>query len=518
MVTMALPAHAAQAGKQPQLLLNVIVEGLDATQLNLLRDYFGNEGFNRLIDQGVSFNADFGTSLDGTAATTLLMTGASPSVTGITGTWRYDRQARRLTHTYDDGTTLGNFTNDTYTSAILPVSTLTDEARIAGSGVGQVYAIASQPGIALSLGGHSANCAIWLDNTTGNWATSTCYTEPPALLSSRNRLSHMSARLDTLSWTPLRPAEYYPGVSEAVTHYPFRYSLGRNNPNRYSDLKQTPGAINSEITSLAVELIKNLKLGNRPVLDVVSVAYTLRPYELSKSSDTRYELIDSYLRLDSDLSRLLNAARSQAGADGTVMVVSGTPAEPAAMRDDQRWQIPYGEFSTKKAASLLNVFLIARHGNGEWVNGYHDGWLYLNDQLIDDRGLRPETVRAEAAEFLERMAGVKTVYTADAIRLGYAGTFADALKRNTHHSTRGDLLIDVMPGWQMVDDSSTGATSRHAKVQREAAPTAPVIIYAPTVAHRVINTPVDARSVAPTVCGVLRIRAPNAASLPALNL
>ena len=39
MVTMAIPAQANSGQKQTQLLLNVVIEGLDATQLDLLRDY-----------------------------------------------------------------------------------------------------------------------------------------------------------------------------------------------------------------------------------------------------------------------------------------------------------------------------------------------------------------------------------------------------------------------------------------------------------------------------------------------
>ncbi|MDE6928377.1 MAG: hypothetical protein K2P06_06585, partial [Muribaculaceae bacterium] len=60
--------------------------------------------------------------------------------------------------------------------------------------------------------------------------------------------------------------------------------------------------------------------------------------------------------------------------------------------------------------------------------------------------------------------------------------------------------------------------SKYEKVHRETATTAPVIIMAPGVEARKIHTPVDIRMVTPTVCRLLRIRSPNAASLPAINL
>ena len=37
---------------------------------------------------------------------------------------------------------------------------------------------------------------------------------------------------------------------------------------------------------------------------------------------------------------------------------------------DPRFNIPTGEFSSKKAVSLLNMYLMALYGNGSWVNGY----------------------------------------------------------------------------------------------------------------------------------------------------
>ena len=521
MVTMAIPAQANSGQKQTQLLLNVVIEGLDATQLDLLRDYFGPDGFNRLLNSGVVLSGEYGTPLDPTAAVTELMTGASPSVTGISGAMRFDRRAMRREHIFDDDSTLGNYTNSTYSPGTLLVSTMADEARIAGGGVTQVYAIAPDPGVAIALGGHSANCAIWIDDRTGNWATTTFYKDPPSLLGTRNRLSHLSQRLDTLSWTPLKAADQYPGLPEYLTHYPFRYTFGRSNADRFAEFKEAAGAVNSEVTSMAIDMIGTLKLGQHDGVDVLSIAYTLRPYESGKNPDNRFELIDSYYRLDYDLARLINAAEKQAGANRSVVMITGTPPPSRTRRDDPRWMIPYGEFSTRKAMSLLNVYLIALHGNGEWVQAYSDGWFYLNDKLIEERKADAKAMRSEAADFLSRMAGVKAVHTSDDIRHGRAGVNPEALRRNTHFSTSGDMLLEVLPGWQLVDDSNVhgiAQASKYEKVQRETATTAPVIIMAPGVEARKIHTPVDIRMVTPTVCRLLRIRSPNAASLPAINL
>ena len=79
--------------------------------------------------------------------------------------------------------------------------------------------------------------------------------------------------------------------------------------------------------------------------------------------------------------------------------------------------------------------------------------------------------------------------------------------------------MEVDPGWEVVDDIVTPAREDRVRyVKRISAATAPVFILAPGVDSRLIDTPVDVRTVAPTVARLLRIRSPNGAALPAIIL
>lgn len=79
--------------------------------------------------------------------------------------------------------------------------------------------------------------------------------------------------------------------------------------------------------------------------------------------------------------------------------------------------------------------------------------------------------------------------------------------------------MQVDAGWETVDDAVTSVPAERVHyVKRYAPATAPVFILAPDVDARVIDTPVDARVVAPTVARLLRIRSPNAAAMPGLIL
>lgn len=509
---------AAESKSRPQLVVGIMVDGLERDYIDLLRDYFGEGGFRRLLRDGVMIaNTDYGTPLDATAATAMLMTGAAPSVNGISEAFTYDVAGRRSTPVLLDNTSIGNFTNETYSPRNLLTSTLADEVRIAGGGVTQVYAVAPDPQVAIALGGHAANCAMWISDANGNWATTTFYKDVPAVVTGRNRLTPLASRLDTLSWTPVMKPADYPNLPDHLKHYPFRYVFPRGT-QRYEIFKNA-APVNAEVTSVATDIIDNLKLGTHDGVDMVNVAYALRPYGYSKNPDTRFELMDSYLRLDRELEKLFNTVDRSTAGGNAVIFLAATPPGLTSRRDDEQWNIPYGEFSTRKAGSLLNMYLMAVYGDGEWVSGYHKGRFFLNDALIKQKNLDPKTVRTAAAAFVARMSGIKDVYTIDQIFEGDAGPNSEALKRNITLATAGDLVLSVLPGWEVVDDYHNEVSpKRVSRVHRISASTAPAFILAPDVKPQKIHTPVDVRVIAPTVARLLRIRSPNGASLPALEL
>lgn len=515
MVGIAVPA---EAGVRPKLVIGIIIDGLDRQYIDLLQEQFGEGGFNRLLKDGVVISAaDYGTNTDATASVAMLMTGASPSTTSVSGSMIYDRDALRAVPAMTDPDVMGNFTGETFSPRSLEVSTISDEVRISGGGVGRVFGISADPSQAVILASHSGNAALWLNDQTGNWASSTYYKEQPTSIAYRNRLRPLSMRLDTMQWTPSRPVDAYVGLPEHLTHYSFRYTFPSGNVNRFKAFAASP-LLNAEITDLAGELIDDLSLGTQDCTDMINVVYNLKPFDYTKNEDTRYELIDSYLRLDRDLERIFRKADEKAGSDNTLFFVAATPPSGLSRRDDEKWLIPYGEFSTKKAKSLLNMFLIAKFGNGDWVTSFYDGQFFLNNKLIGDLNLDASAVRAEAANFLEKMSGVNRVYTLDEILGGRGDSRLEALQRNNPPATAGDLFIDVAPGWETVDDINSPVDgSRTRYVNRYATPTAPVFILAENLDARTIDTPVDVRVVAPTIARLLRIRSPNAAALPPLS-
>jgi len=96
---------SAQTAQAPQikLLLGIVVEGLDDGSLEMLRESFGEGGFRYLYRNGVYLpQADFGTQLDATSATALLVSGAQPALNGVDAESHFDRDRLLPVHVYAD--------------------------------------------------------------------------------------------------------------------------------------------------------------------------------------------------------------------------------------------------------------------------------------------------------------------------------------------------------------------------------------------------------------------------------
>ena len=326
MVTFTVVAQAP--APRPKLVVGIMIDGLREDYLDLLKGYFGENGFKRLMKDGVMFdNVNYGTAVDATAATAMIYTGSAPAVNGIPAAMVYDPENKRSYPIVLDPSKIGNYTDETYSPKPIRVSTLADEVRIDGGGFGAVHSIAPSAPQAIVLSGHAGNSAFWINDATGKWATTTHYKDVPPTMQSRNYSKPLTVRLDTLTWRPLLAPDRYPDLPAYKKFYPFRYLFQHNDVNRYRNYK-TSAPVNTEITDIATEYLKGLQLGAHEAIDMLNLGYTVAPFAGAKDADSRIEMMDSYLRLDADLGRLFNEIDGKVGLDNTFIMVAGTRLPP----------------------------------------------------------------------------------------------------------------------------------------------------------------------------------------------
>lgn len=99
------------------------------------------------------------------------------------------------------------------------------------------------------------------------------------------------------------------------------------------------------------------------------------------------EMQDTYIRLDRSIATLLELIDKQVGLQNTIVCITSTGYADPEPADTGIYRIPGGEFHLNRCATLLNMYLMATYGAGQYVEAYYDQQIYLNHKLLEDKQL-----------------------------------------------------------------------------------------------------------------------------------
>lgn len=507
---MTINVAIAGDASRPKLVVGIVVDQLRTDYLQYLQSMFGEKGFRRLMRDGLYLQQlDFKSDVsDPSSATAVLFTGNYAPANGVPSAKVYSVTDARPVSVLEDKGSMGNYTRETLSPANLRLSTISDEVAIDGDGLTSVYAISADPQQAIIMAGHAGNCALWINDNEGKWSSTAYYRDFPSFISHRNQYKSLTSRLDTLQWRPALPIDKYPGVPAQKRYYPFRHIFSRSDRDVYRRFK-TSAPANAEVTDVAIDALKNLNLGRRnDAIDMLSIAYTAAPYKYVKDGDYRVELEDTYIRLDSQLGRLLDEIDSKVGLENTLIFVSSTGYYDDAVVDDPKFRIPSGDVSLKRVESLLNSYLSAKYGNGDYVSGIFGRQVYLDRRKLENSSLPLDKILADSRDFLVKMSGISDARLLGDVMSDPSGE-GRRLRLSIDPKNCGDIFLTYTAGWNVIDDIQFPSTSSPA---REGSVSTPFFMMGYGVKPVVISTPVDAAAIAPTITSTLHIRSPNGAS------
>lgn len=98
---------------------------------------------------------------------------------------------------------------------------------------------------------------------------------------------------------------------------------------------------------------------------------------------------------------------------------------------------------------------MASYGEGQYVEAYYDQQIYLNHKLIENKQLSLTEIQEKSAEFLVQFSGVSEVYSAHRLLLGPWSPQIERIRNSFHRKRSGDLLIEILPGWTIMQENST---------------------------------------------------------------
>ncbi|MDR0939119.1 MAG: alkaline phosphatase family protein [Mediterranea sp.] len=495
----------------PRLVVGLTIDQLRTDYLEAFSSLYGDKGFKRLWKEGRVFpNAKYTfAGMDRASAIAAIYSGTTPSLNGIVAHRWMDPTTLRTVGCTDDPAFMGYYTDQTCAPTKLLTSTLADELEIATQGKALVFAIAPTPEEAVLAAGHAGNGAFWFNTSTGKWSGTTYYGEFPWWVSVYNDQRAVDTRIAGIAWEPVFPQDMYTFLPD-WRDTPFKYRFEDEKQNKYRRFATSP-LVNDEVNALAREALNKGSVGADDITDLLALSYYAGNYAHKSVQECAMEIQDAYVRLDRSIADLLEMLDKRVGLQNVLLFVTSTGYTDSQSPDSGTYRIPSGEFYLNRCAALLNMYLMATYGNGKYVEAYYNQELYLNHKLLEQKQLSLTEVLRKSAEFLMQFSGVNEVYPSTQILLGSWSPKMDLIRNAYHRKRSGDLIIDVLPGWNIVnEDNGDHRVARYSDI-----PT-PLIFMGNGIKPAVTRTPVTIDRVAPTLTRSIRIRAPNACAAEAI--
>ncbi|MBE6275989.1 MAG: alkaline phosphatase family protein [Bacteroides sp.] len=497
----------------PKLVVGLTIDQLRMDYIEAFSAMYGEQGFKRLWKEGrVYRNAEYDfVDVDKSSSVAAIYTGANPFLNGIVGDNWLERSSLRVINCVEDANFMGVYTSESTSPVRLKVSNLSDELTIATQGKAEVYSIAPTREMAVLSAGHASKGAFWINDETGKWSGSTYYGTFPSWVTTYNDRQGLDFRINELIWEPYLPASLYRHLPADAKQVTFKHKFSSERQQKYRKFKTSPYA-NEEVNRLVNACLNSTSIGQDLVPDLLNLSYYAGNYEHKPALERPLEIQDAYVRLDNHIAELLNMIDRKVGLQNTLFFITSTGYADPEPLDAPQYRIPNGEFHIKRCVALLNLYLAAIYGEGLYAEAYHDQEIYLNHKLIEQKQLNLPEILNRSSEFLVQFSGVKEVYSSQRLMLGAWTPEMEKVKNGYNPFCSGDLWVEVLPGWTIVREHSLDT-----KVVRNMYTSAPLFLMGWEVRPQVIHTPVKIGHIAPTVAHFMRIRAPNASTLPPMT-
>ncbi|HEX4604474.1 MAG TPA: alkaline phosphatase family protein [Candidatus Angelobacter sp.] len=501
-VANAAPEDVKPGAKKPKLVLLIVVDQFRYDYLLRFRqDYHG--GIARLLNNGAVFaDARYLQFPTVTAVGhSTIMSGASPSVSGIVNNEWFDRETdESVTSVSDKATVLLGGTPAAKGSSPrrLLVSTVGDELKMAGR-AGKVIGISIKDRSAILPVGHMADAAYWFDNDSNHFVTSDYYMKKlPAWVGKINDDRPISKYLGT-DWMP---------VNAKPADKPFCSMKAGADVRFCGTIERTPFG-NELLEEFAEKAIEQEELGSHTGTDLLSLSLSANDYVGHDLGPDAPEVRDISIRTDQLLAKLFDFVNGRVGQENILIVFTADHGVAPAPNVNNARKMPGGWMNASDYASKIGAKLVEKFGAGEWFRFDTYGFLYLNYATIAKNNADRAEVRRFAAEAARNLPHIARVATRDDLLHGSDG--ADAVGRAMQLGFYGPRSADLvlLPEPYYMFSSAPGTT--------HATPYSydnhvPVIFYGTGISAGIHYGRVAVNDIAPTLAAILGVETPSGSS------
>ncbi|HTP30772.1 MAG TPA: alkaline phosphatase family protein [Candidatus Acidoferrales bacterium] len=484
----ALACLALAAPRRPKLIVTIIIDQFRFDYLTRYRTEY-TAGFDRLLTRGAVFASANYIHVPAITAVghSTILSGATPSISGIVANDWYDREERAAVTSVSDKATdlLGGAAGRKGSSPNrMLVSTIGDQLKMVSAN-SHVIGISLKDRSAILPAGHMADGAIWFDDKTGNFVSSTYYyPELPAWVREYNAA---------------RPVDRYKGVTWLGHQLPVDAKL-------YNAMETTPFG-NDLVEAMAERALSAVDLGKHDATDLLVVSFSSNDYvghDYGPDSKEAHEISTATDRL---LGKFLQAVDAQAGADNVLVVLTADHGGAPLPETNRARKMPGGRLLSSSIKQTVQSALVARYGPGEWVAGAWDLAVYLNRDLIAGKKLDLTEVQHEAAGALEALPHVFRVYTLD--DAAHGRVLPDEITRKVVNgfNLRRSPDVEFIPDPYWVVRTSDSGTSHASPFSYDTH--VPIIFMGSGIRPGTYYQPVIVNDIAPTLAAILQIEPPS---------
>ena len=508
-----------QAQQRPKLVVGIVIDQMKTEYLYRFSDDFSTKGFNRLLDNGFTYyNMNYNYVPTYTApGHASIYTGTTPAIHGIIGNDWYIRSLGKSMYCTDDATvkTLveGTEKEGMMSPKNLLSTTITDELRMATNFNGKVIGLSIKDRGAILPAGHFANWAFWCTKS-GAFISSSFYGDKiPDWVTQFNSEKNYMKYIDK-GWSLLKPIETY---NESLSdNNPYEGRLDKSLPpvfpynlsKIYKEsgmevLKSTPFG-NDYLAELAMRTIEKEELGKDNITDFLAVSFSSTDYVGHVFGPRSMEIQDTYLRLDLTIATFLEYLDKTVGKDNYLLFLTAdhAVAENPIYLKDHKYNVT--NIPAKETFNSMNKFSMDTFGVNLVMN-YSNFNVYLNRDLIKEKGLELTKVKQSFKDFLMIQESVRRVYTQEEILaatgLDYNLNF---IFKGYDPKQSGDLVILQGAGYlESIETGTTHGTPNSYDTN------VPLLFYGWHVPKGESNKKVYITEIAPTLSKMLKISTPN---------
>ncbi len=490
-------------GDGPSLVVLIVVDQMRGDYVDRFRPILRG-GLAWLLENGVVYtDAHHEHAATATApGHATIATGLAPASHGVIGNTWFNRETGLEEYSAGISSTPKNL-----------VGTALGDWLKAADPRSKVFAASGKDRSAVMMGGRRPDAAYWYGRRDGDWISSSYYTMADRPWVAAFNDQDWLAQFRGVPWTPrLSPDQAADlGVVEldtGVVRWGFPHVLGSYSVHRgsrfYGSVYDSP-FVDTYLAELGKALIDNEQLGADGSPDLLALSFSALDTVGHTFGPDSAEALDVLVRLDEALDDLIRHIDQTVGLDHVVFALSAdhgvvTFPEVRQARNQSGRRIDVEDILCVQQAERK---LRDHYGNAAWLQY----GLYLDHELITERGEDREEMAARLADYLETCDAVERAWTEAeiaALPADAEDTVARRMRANYFPGRSPDVKLQLKPHYLYYSDPL--GTTHGSPYNYDS--WVPIIFAAPGVAGAVVERPVATTDIAPTLAAILGIETP----------